>query len=319
MPSAHDTSAARDWDVLVVGGLNTDFVGKGAGLPRAGETLNGDTFHQTAGGKGANQAVAVARLGGRVALVGAVGADGRGEELRARLRGEGVDVRFVRTVDDVPTGAALIHVDERGEKQILSVFGANCRSTPSDVTQACDALGVPRVLLTQFELPLESVVAALRWARRSGARTVLDPAPAVSVSDEVLTLVDYLKPNAHEAEALTGIAVRDRASAARAARDLIARGVGTVAIQAGEEGNLFVWNEGEYFLKRLPVKSVDATGAGDAFAGALALQLARGRSLEDAARYANAAAAHATTLLGAQEGLPTEDDLRALLSRSPDQ
>ena len=314
-PAVDVTSAPLPWDVLVVGGLNTDFVGKGAGLPRAGETLNGDTFHQTAGGKGANQAVAVARLGGRVALVGAVGSDGRGEELKARLRGEGVDVSFVRTIEGVPTGAALIHVDGSGEKQILSVPGANCRPTPFDVTGSCEALGSPRVLLTQFELPIESVVAALRWARAGGTRTVLDPAPAVQVSDEVLALVDFLKPNSREAEVLTGVQVRDRASATRAARDLIARGVGTVAIQAADEGNLLVWNTGEYFLKRLPVESVDATGAGDAFAGALAIQIARGRSLEDAARHANAAAAHATTVLGAQEGLPTEDEIRALLSR----
>jgi len=163
---------------------------------------------------------------------------------------------------------------------------------------------------------MESVVAALRWARAGGARTVLDPAPAVAVPDDVLGLVDVLKPNAREAQVLTGIEVRDRASAARAARDLIARGVGTVAIQAAEEGNLIVWKTGEYFLKRLPVESVDATGAGDAFAGALAVQMARGRSIEEAARYANAAAAHATTVLGAQEGLPTEAALSELLTRA---
>ena len=307
------TTTSGTWDVIVIGGLNTDYVGRGAGLPRPGETLNGDTFHQTAGGKGANQAVAVARLGGRVALVGAIGADERGDELLKRLRGEGVDVRSVRKLEGVPTGAALIHVDDRGEKQILAVLGANCRPTPADVTEACEALGPARVLLTQFELPLESVIAALRWGRARGARTVLDPAPAVPVSDDVLALVDVLKPNATEAEVLTGITVTDRASAKRAADALLSRGAGTVAIQAGDEGNLVVWSGGEQFLPRVPVKSVDATGAGDAFAGALATCLARGLSIAEAGRFANAAAAHATTRLGAQEGLPTEEELRRLM------
>jgi ribokinase len=314
-------SAERDravFEVIVVGGLNTDFVGVGNGLPRPGETLNGTVFHETAGGKGANQAVAVARLGGRVALVGAVGTDDRGEALLKRLAGERVDVQFVRKHAGIPTGAALIHVDARGEKQILAVLGANCRPAPADITAACDAIGRSRVLLTQFELPIEAVFAALRWARANGVRTVLDPAPAaVSVPDDLLRVVDVLKPNAHEAEALTGIEVTDRRSAARAAAALLARGVGAVAIQAGGEGNLLVSPEEERFFARLPVKTVDATGAGDAFAATLATYLARGRTLMEAGRFANAAAAHATTVLGAQEGLPTEAELQALLSRPP--
>jgi ribokinase len=302
------------FDVIVVGGLNTDFVGVGDGLPRPGETLNGSLFHETAGGKGANQAVAVARLGGRVALVGAVGADERGEALLGRLAAEHVDVRFVRKHSDAPTGAALIHVDARGEKQILAVLGANCRPTAADVVAACQTAGKPRVLLTQFELPIEAVTAALQWARANGVTTVLDPAPAApKVSDDLLRLVDVLKPNAHEAEALTGIPVTDRASASKAASALIKRGVRAVAVQAGGEGNLLVSSEGEHFLPRVPVKSVDATGAGDALAATLATYLARGRTFAEAGRHANAAAAHATTKLGAQEALPTEEELQAFL------
>ena len=303
-------------DVIVVGGINMDFVGRGDRLPRAGETVNGDTFRRTPGGKGANQAVAIARLGGRVALVGAVGADDRGAELCEGLGRSGVDVRFVRRIDGVPTGAAVIHVDASGEKQILAVPGANGRPTPADVAGACEALGPAGVLLTQFELPLETVTAALRWARGSGARTIVDPAPAIEVGDDVLGLVDVLKPNSREAEALTGVPVSDRSSATRAARQLIARGVGVVAIQAGDEGNLVLTANEEIWLPRIPVESVDATGAGDAFAGTLAVRLARGRSLDEAACAANAAAAHATTRLGAQEGLPTEDELHALLKRT---
>lgn len=302
-------------DVIVVGGLNTDYVARGEGLPRSGETLNGRTFFQGAGGKGANQAVAVARLGARAAMIGAVGADERGEALVAQLQAEGVDTRFVRAVPDAVTGVALIHVDERGEKQIMAVLGANDRPTAPDVVEACRSLAPARVLLTQFELPLEPVAAALRWARETGVCTVLDPAPAIAVPDAVLSLVDFIKPNAREAEVLTGTVVNDRATARRAAEQLLARGVRVVAVQAGDEGNLLVWRDGEQWLPRLPVRSVDATGAGDAFAAALAVAVARGASIEEAGRLANAAAAHATTKLGAQEGLATEAQLQTLLQQ----
>jgi ribokinase len=303
------------WDVIVIGGLNTDFLGRGKALPRPGETKDGDSFFTGPGGKGANQAVAVARLGGRVAMIGAVGNDDRGRQLVEQIRAEGVNVDHVRRIDNVQTGAAVIHVDAHAEKQILAIMGANRSLTASDVERACAQLQRTKVVLLQLEVQLECVKAAFKWARVVGARTVLDPAPAVRLPNDLLSLVDVIKPNSGEAAVLTGINVTGRDSARKAARKLLASGVGAIAIQAGEEGNLLVSKDDEHWLPRIKVKAVDATGAGDAFAGTLALYLARGRSLIEAATLANAAAALKTTKLGAQTGLPREEDVRALMEK----
>lgn len=325
------------YDVIVIGGLNTDFTARGAALPRPGETKDGETFLIGPGGKGANQAVAIARLGARVALIGAVGDDDRGRELIETVRAEGVNVEHVRSVERMASGAAVIHVDQRAQKQIFAVPGANHALTVADVRDALAAIadratvaqgsGSPRrdqrdggspacVVLAQLEVPLECVETAFRWARENGAKTVLDPAPAVPLSDNLLSIVDVLKPNGVEAGVLTGARVEDRQSARAAARKLMVRGVGAVAIAAGDEGNLLVVSDGEHWMPRIKVTAVDATGAGDAFAGTLATYLARGRPLIEAAASANAAAALKTTKLGAQAGLPREAELRVFLERA---
>jgi ribokinase len=324
------------FDVIVIGGLNTDFTARGATLPRPGETKDGETFVIGPGGKGANQAVAVARLGGLVALIGAVGDDDRGRELIELARAEGVDVEHVRRVQKAPSGAAVIHVDERAQKQIFAVPGANHHLTVADVRDSlasitdyatadvsvaqdfspAPAFPPARVVLAQLEVPVECVEAAFRWARENGAKTVLDPAPAIPLPDTLLSIVDVLKPNAGEAGVLTGMRISDRQSARAAARKLLDRGVGAVAIAAGDEGNLLISGEGEHWMPRIKVNAVDATGAGDAFAGTLATFLARGRPLVEAATNANAAAALKTIKLGAQAGLPREEELRAFLERT---
>jgi ribokinase len=326
-----DNESVSIFDVIVVGGLNSDFLARGSSLPRPGETKDGDTFATGPGGKGANQAVAVARLGGRVAMIGMVGDDSRGEELIQRAGAEGVDVERIRRIGRMHTGAAVIHVDDGGRKQILAVPGANHGLTADDVRDALSAMAsisasvdVPSaarnfsraVVLAQLEVRVECVEAAFRWARNAGAQTVFDPAPAIRLSDELLSLVDVIKPNSAEAEVLTGMSVSDRGSARAAARALLARGARAVAITAGDKGTLLVWKDGEHWLPRMKVKAVDATGAGDAFAGTLALYLARGCSLVDASTFANAAAALKTTKLGAQSGLPREPELREFLNRA---
>lgn len=305
----------RQWEVVVVGGANTDYLVQGPKLPGPRETVQGDVFQEGPGGKGANQAVAAARLGARVAVVARVGADGRGGELVARLAAEGVEVSHVVRDAGAPTGAALIQVDSDGEKQILVAPGANRNLTPADVGAARKAIAATRVLLVQLEVPLETVAVAIRLAGQTGARVVLDPAPPIPLPDELLRRVDVIRPNADEAEVLTGRQVRDRASARLAAQELLRRGVGAVAVQAGDEGNLLVWREGECWMPQLPVESVDATGAGDAFAAAMAVALADGWSWEEAGPFANAAAALATTKLGAQPGLPRRDAVLALLAQ----
>jgi ribokinase len=320
------------WDVVVVGGVNTDYLVRGPRLPTPGETVEGDVFQEAAGGKGANQAVAAARLGARVALVARVGDDDRGAVLTDRLATENVDIGRVvlgaAAAVEAPTGVALVMVAAGGEKAILTAPGANHRLAPEDVRAAAEAIRAARVVLVTLEAPLDAVGEALRLAADGGARIVLDPAPPAPLPDELLRLVDVIRPDAAEAETLTGIRPRDRATARAAAERLVARGAGAAAVQAGDAGDLLVWREPadgppgggtgalrERWLPRLPVAGVDATGAGDAFAAGLAVALAEGRPLEAAGALANAAAALATTELGAQAGLPRRAAVEALLAR----
>jgi ribokinase len=293
-------------------------------LPGPGETVEGDTFDLAQGGKGANQAVAVARLGKQVAFVTRVGKETRGEEMLAQLKREGVNTRHVVRDETEPTGAAVIHVSREGQKQILTAPGANRRLSTADVEAAAKTIRAAKVLLLQLEVPLEAVAAALRVARDAGVRTVLDPAPPVPLSDAVLQLVDVIRPNAAEAQVLTGIDVKNEESARLAAQQLLGRGVKAAAVDTGSGGNLLVWREGEAWLPHYSVESVDATGAGDAFAAALAVMLAENRPWLEAGQFASAAAALATTKLGAQAGLARREEVCEFLEQrgimlSPDE
>jgi len=303
------------WDIVVVGGANMDYVVRGRALPKPGETVMGDLFQEAPGGKGANQAVAVARLGARVALVARVGVDERGKTILERLKDEKVDTEYIVEDEREQTGVALILVGEGGEKEILTAPGANLQFSIEQIRAAATMIQSARILLTQLEVPLEALMLAARLARQAGAKVVLDPSPPISLPDELLRVVSLIKPNAREAEALTGIQVRDRDSARDAAKRLLERGVGAVAVQAGDEGNLIVTTEGEYWFPKIPIQSIDATGAGDAFAAALAVGLLEERSWQQAGAWASAAAALKTTKVGAQAGLPTRDQVLALLAK----
>jgi ribokinase len=296
----------------VVGSANYDYTIVTNRLPRPGESVGGRDFVVGLGGKGANQAVACGRLGGRVALIANVGADDGAEILRA-LAGAGVDTAAVLRDPGIRTGVAMIAVDRSGEKQIIAWGGANHALLPEDVRGAADVIRAARVLLLQLEIPLASVMEAVTIARDAGVTVILDPAPASPLPEELYRSLDLIRPNAHEAETLTGVVVTDRASARRAAHILLDRGVGAASVQAGAEGDLIVARDREIFLPRFPVASVDATGAGDAFAGTLALELARGATLEEAGPRASAAAAFTTTSIGAQNSLPRPEDIDRLL------
>lgn len=300
------------FDVVVVGGANYDYLARGPELPKAGVTAKGDFIHDGAGGKGANQAVGAARLGARAAFVGRIGRDDRGTRILAAFQREKIDTTRVICDGDAPTGVALVQVNAAGEKQILAVHGANERLTPADVRAAGALIAGARVLLLQLEIPLESTLEAARIAHEAGVKIVLDPAPAIPLPDELLRIVNIIKPNAGEARVITGIEVKDRASAREAGRKLLERGAAAAAVTAGSEGNLLIWSDGECWLPRIPVKSIDATGAGDAFAAAFGVMLAKDRSLAEAGAFANAAAALATTVVGAQDGLPARDAVLAL-------
>ena len=304
------------FDVVVIGGANSDYLIKGSALPRGGETIDGTQFDHAPGGKGANQAVAAARLGARTAFIGMVGLDDRGEQLVRAAQREGVDTSWLMRSADAPTGAALVMVDDQGQKQIMTAPGANRRLGAAEVRRAAALIRAAKVVLMQLETTIEAVVEAATIARDAGAAIVLDPAPpstSGTLPDELLAMITLLKPNAHEAEALVGTKVHDVNSARDAAKRLMDKGVGAVVVQAGSGGNLAVWRGGERYMPNLPVESVDATGAGDAFAAALAVMLAEGRDIEQTARFGHAAAALATTKLGAQAGLPTRAAVEALL------
>lgn len=286
-----------------------------------------------AGGKGANQAVAAARLGARVTFLGRIGTDDRGRVVLRRLHEEGVDVRHVVKDRGAATGVALISVDGRGEKQIIVAPGANDRLSSADMQGVADVLRAADVLVLQFEVPIKANLAAARIAHRAGIPIVLDPAPAVAqLPADFLRYATVVRANEFEAEALSGVPVKDRASAKAAALRLLEAGP-RAAIISVERGNLVVWRSdlfragkemekcspakaGELWLPRLRVKVIDATGAGDAFAAALAVALAEGQPIPSAAAFANAAAALATTKLGAQEALPRRAAILALLRRT---
>lgn len=308
-------SRKNKWDIVVVGGANMDYLVRGQRLPKPGETVMGDMFQEAPGGKGANQAVGATRLGARVTLVAGVGMDRRGREILKRLREEGVDTSFVVVDKQEPTGVALIMVGEGGEKKILTAPGVKRELDVEHVQRAAKAIQAAGVLLAQLSVPFEALELAVQLAYEAGAKVVLDPSPPIALPDELMHLVNLIKPNAREAEALTGIKSQDRNTAQEAAKRLLERGVGAVAVQAGNEGNLLLTSEEEYWFPEIPVPSIDATGAGDAFAATLAVGLLEDRSWADVGAWASAAAALTTTKLGAQAGLPTRDQVLALLAK----
>ncbi len=308
------------WDILVIGGAYMDYLVRGPRLPVPGETVQGQEGLIVPGGKGANQAVAAARLGARrVAMVARLSTDRQGDEMLAVFKQEGIETRFLVRDAHTPTGLSLIQVEERGQKQMMFSLGASQHLSLADVLAASEAIKQTRVLLVQLEIPPQPLLAAVRLAYTAGASIIFDPAPPLETPEELLPLVTIIKPDATEAEKLTGKHVHDRETARQAAQILLERGVQAVAIQAGAEGNLLVWHHQERWLPHLPVKSIDATGAGDAFAGALAVALAEQQSPEEAGRFASAAAALTTTKLGARPALPSRHAVQNLLAQfAPD-
>jgi ribokinase len=291
-------------DVLVVGGANFDYLIKARALPKAGETVVGESFHEAPGGKGANQAIGAARLGARTAFIGRVGDDDRGRRALATLRDEHVAIEHCVVDREAATGVALIAVDEHGEKMIVTSPGANVRLTPADLEAAAAWFSSAKVVLLQLEAGLATMVDAARRGHDAGALVVLDAAPPVPHPNELLALVDVVRANTSEAAILTGMHVDDRDSAREAALALRRPGNGAACVST-DSGDLMMFGDGEEaWFPRQQVNSVDATGAGDAFTAALAVALAESRSLVDAGWFACAAAALKTTRVGAQAGLP---------------
>ena len=300
--------------ILVVGSSNTDMIIKVGHIPRPGETILGGEFASAAGGKGANQAVGAARAGGAVTFIARVGQDMFGDKAVAGFIADGINVDYVVRDPTCPSGVALIFVGQNGENTIAVASGANAKLTPADLKKATSAFSQSSVVVLQLETPLKTVEAAAKLAATAGARVILNPAPARSLPDDLLRRVYLLTPNESEAEMLTGMTVNSEAAAAKAADALLARGVQHVIITLGARGAFVAGRQDRGLVKGYKVKPVDTTGAGDVFNGTLAVALAEGKSLLDAARFASAAAAISVTRLGAQTSAPTRGEIDQLLA-----
>ncbi|WP_027777166.1 ribokinase [Paraburkholderia caledonica] len=296
--------------VALVGSLNMDLVARAPRLPHPGETLAGRTFAQVAGGKGGNQAVAAARLGAQVSMLGCVGADANGAQLRAGLEAEGIDCAAVETGREA-TGVALIVVDDASQNAIVIVAGSNGEVTPDTIARHEAVLAAADVVICQLETPLDTVQAALTTARRLGKTVILNPAPATGpLPAEWLPLIDYLIPNELEAATLTGLPVGSPEEAATAAAVLRAAGTRNVLVTLGPRGVQAALEGAAPALYDAPkVKAVDTTAAGDTFIGGFAAQLAQGASVDAAIRFAQRAAALSVTRAGAQPSIPTRAEV----------
>lgn len=299
----------NDPRIVVVGSVNTDMVVKSARIPAPGETVTGGQFVMAAGGKGANQAVAAARLGAEVTLVAKVGQDMFGDQAIDNYRREGIRTDCILRDPQHATGVALILVDGRGENLISVASGANHALTPEEIAKAADRIRAADALMLQLEIPMETVCQAARLAAEAGVPVILDPAPAAPLADGLLQNVTYLTPNESEAEGLTGIRVTDEASAERAARQLLAAGARNVIVTLGAKGALLVTPERSLLVPSQPIQAVDTTAAGDAFNGGLAWALGRGLKLDEAIHWACLTGGLSATQLGAQPSLPTREAL----------
>lgn len=301
--------------IVVVGSCNADMVIKAPRLPKPGETVTSGSFFRARGGKGANQAVAAARAGGAVTLIGSVGVDTFGDDAIAGLEEDGIDTSHVVRSAATPSGVALIMVDASAQNLIAVAAGANALLSAADI-RACEAsITSADVLVTQLEIPLAAVEEAIGIAYRAGVQVILNPAPACTLSDELLGRIAVLTPNASETERLTGINPSDDGALPRAADALLARGVDACVITLGPAGVYVATRERRERVEAWDVTPEDTTGAGDVFSGALAVALGDGKDLFEAARFANAAAAISVTRRGAQPSAPHRDEIINLLEQ----
>lgn len=303
--------------IIVVGSANTDLILRVANIPRPGETVLGGRFAIAPGGKGANQAVAVARAGGDVAFVARLGKDDQGQRLIDGLVRDRINVRHVVRDASHPSGVALICVSDRGENSIAVASGANGVLSPKDVQRARPVFVGARVLLVQLESPIAAITAAVRLAQQLGVQVIVNPAPARPLSNDLLKQVSVLTPNETEVERLTGVKVTTLVALRKASNRLHQRGVATILITLGARG-VFVSTAGhQELLPAFRVRAVDTTAAGDVFSGALAVALAEGREIIVAVRFASAAAALSVTRLGAQPSIPHRSEIEKLLRTPP--
>jgi len=274
-----------------------------------GETLTGRDFYTAAGGKGANQAVAAAKLFGKSIMIGRVGNDIFGKELLENLSANGVDTRMVGIDDSLPTGTALITVDDAAENTIIIIPGANGAVGERELAALEQNLPSSKILLLQLEVPLDAIISAANQAKKFGVKVVLDPAPARELPDELLRLCDYITPNETEAQILTGVVIKGMQDAKKAAHILRKRGVHAVIIKMSSKGSYYYDGENDIVFPAFSVEPIDTVAAGDAFNGGFAAAYAAEKPSRDVLQWANAAGALSTTRAGAQPSMPTKEEL----------
>ena len=299
--------------IVVLGGINMDVVATVERMPEPGETVHGDGFFMAGGGKGANQALAAARLGAEAHMVGRVGDDDFGRTLLDNMRSAGVDMAGVALDPSNSTGVAVIMVDGEGQNLIAEVYGANRASDESQLEAVKQAMEGADALMLQLETPPQVSLAAARDARSLGVRVVWDPAPAAEMPEEGYGLADFLTPNETEAAELTGIRVTDVSSAQLAAEALLGRGAGAAIVKMGYQGVFGATRSEQHYVPPMSVDAVDSVAAGDAFAGGLAVALCEGKSFVEALRFGAAAGALAVTKAGAQDAMPYRLEVEELL------
>ena len=304
-------TSAKD-QIIVVGSINTDMVIGANKLPKPGETLIGHKFFMNPGGKGANQAVAAARMGGEVAMIANLGVDVFGDSAIAKLKEEGVNCEGITRDPDRPSGVAIINVDDTGENQIVVAPGANATLDTDLVSAALDRIPPSSIVLLQLEIPIESVVKAVEVCQKKGCRIMLDPAPAQALPESVYKGTYLLTPNRNEAELLSGILISDRGSVTSAAEKLLMSGVTNVAITLGSQGVFFANAENKQFLEATSVSAVDTTAAGDCFNGAVAAKLSQGCSLVEGIKSGILASSICVTRHGAQDAMPYFNEVNSV-------
>ena len=301
--------------IVVIGSSNTDMVIKADHLPAPGETILGGNFFMNAGGKGANQAVAASRLGGRVVFIAKTGNDIFGRQSAQLFNNEGIDTRYIFSDSRHPSGVALITVDKNGENCIAVALGANASLSRTDLEKAKEVIRTASIILMQLEIPIDSVNYAASVAASAGVRIILNPAPYQELSEELLNNISIITPNRKEAEMLSGIIVTDMRSAESAAWEIRRKGVEIIIITLGVQGAVVLENDVFTVVPATKVDAMDSTAAGDVFNGALAVSLAEGKSIIESTTFACHAAAISVTRMGAQSSAPKKHEVLSTLSQ----
>jgi ribokinase len=295
--------------IIVIGSTNTDMVVRADHIPVPGETILGGTFFMNPGGKGANQAVAAARLGGDVTFICKTGTDIFGKDSSQLFAKEGINTGFVLQDEENPSGVALITVSDNAENSIVVAPGANSSLNPGEINKAGSIIGKAGAILIQLEIPIDTVKEAVLTAHKNGTLVVLNPAPAAKLSDDILKCVDIITPNETEAAILTGISVTDISSAEKAAIALHEKGINTVIITMGSKGAMLYHEDKKTVIPAPVVKAVDTTAAGDVFNGALVVALSEGMGMTEAVIFACRASSISVTRQGAQSSAPYRKEL----------